>query len=455
MSEFGFKEITPGLKKGYYTNKKISETSEKVLFEGGISIEGENITPLDLFSTPEGLEVYEKQQLISKNLKIDEADLEKKLPDISRYWQNAKDFYKTFLIPCCNSKTIFPREIEKTDGFNNLRELEKALDKTVLLKKDSRIGLAPFYCALFSLMVAEREYEIKEFEGLLNESKYLAEQIFNLSRDGIIHFHSVQQEDEDWSRIGIMTGEDSWMEAKFSFRGKTKNSSICKLASKPEFSAEEIIKDGIGLKFEVADKEKVGKLLPFLCQFLRDNFSADKIIFENTNIFEGEENELLKDELRECKVAFMPNENPSSHKNFKVAKIRGEIKVPQNGEKGKLIVSRNFEAQVVLTNNKNETGLVQNKIYKRIQKLSLFSRLFGSFGEDYLDLICQEASEATSISKTKIKKHIVDNYLLKLISKSKNIKYVSREQFQRWKKAGIVPSEIKVNTNKHADRTAS
>ncbi len=95
-----------------------------------------------------------------------------------------------------------------------------------------------------------------------------------------------------------------------------------------------------------------------------------------------------------------------------------------------------------MSNNQNETGLVQNKIYKRIQKLSLFSRLFGSFSEKYLDKICQEASEATGISVEKIKKHIVDDYLLKIKSASKNNKYVSKEQFERWKEARILPIEM-------------
>ena len=150
----------------------------------------------------------------------------------------------------------------------------------------------------------------------------------------------------------------------------------------------------------------------------------------------------MQKDLKELGVSFAFEKNHSSNKNFKAAKIRGEFEVPKEGKEGKLIMTRNFEAQVVLVDNKNETGLAQSKIYKRVQKLSLFSRLFGSFSERYLDLVCEEASEATSISKEKIKKYIMDNFLIKLRLTSGRIKYVSKEQFERWEKAKIVPVEI-------------
>ncbi len=445
MSEFGFRNVASGLEKKYYTNDENKLTTEKILTEGGLSLEGENITPLDLFTIPENLTEDEKLTLVAKNLKIEKTDLKKHLPDISYYWQEAKKFYQDFLMAGKKDKAVFPREIKNLERFTNLHELAKALGKATLLKKGDRLGLGPFYCALFSLVIAEREYNMEEFEGLLNESRYLAKRLFQEDKQGIRHFHVLQQEDEDWSRVGIMTAKNAWMEARFSFRGKTKNSMIMKLAKKPESSVEERIKDGIGLKFEVATTEETKQFFLFIARFLKDNFVTEKVFFENIHLLEEDKNEDFFNKLKEQKVTYIPSEeNGSSNENFRVAKIEGEIKIPKNGEVGKMMMRRNFEVQVVLTNNQNESGLVQNKIYKRVQKLSLFSRLMGSFNEEYLDLICREASEFSGLSKIKIKNYIVDNFLLKLESKSKNIKYVSKDQFQRWKKAKIIPSGIRI-----------
>ncbi len=446
MGEFGFKDMSSGLKKEFYTKVQKPEVAKEVLFDRGLSVEGENITPIDLFSIPVGLTSDEKMEVISKNMQIDKKDLENKLPDISRYWREAKDFYKKFLVSGADPKAAFPREIENLDGFNNLHDLEKYLDKATLLKKGDNLGLSPSYCALFSLMIAEREYDAEEFGDLFNESKYLSEQLFKEDKDGIVRFHTVKEEDEDWNRVGIMTGENSWTDAKFSFRGKTQESVTAKLAKKPDFSMEERIRDGIGFKFEVANGKEASKLFLFMAETLRDNFETGKIVFENVNLFGNEEDESLRGKLREQGINSVPFEkNESSNENFKVAKFSGEIKVPKNGEEGKMTITRNFEVQVVLTNNKNETGLAQNKIYKRIQKLSLYTRLFGSFNEKYLDLICQEASEASGLEKGEIKKHIVDNFLLRVRTRSKNIKYVSRDQFKRWERAGLVPPGIKID----------
>ena len=445
MSEFGFRKVASGLEKKYYTNEENKLVTEKILAEGGISLEGENITPIDLFTIPEGLDEVEKLTLIAKNLKIKEVDLEKRLPDISYYWREAKKFYQEFLVPSKKSQTAFPREIKNLEEFTNLHELTKTLSKATLLKKGDRLGFGPFYCALFSLMMAEREYSMEEFEGLLNESKYLAERLFQEDQQGVTHFHVLQQEDAEWSRVGIMVAQNAWMEARFSFRGKTKESMIMKLAKKPESSVEERIKDGIGLKFEVASEKEARQLFPFIAQFLKDNLNTRKVFFENVNLFEDNKNEDFLNELTKQKVTYInPEENGSSHKNFRTAKIEGEIEVPKNGKDGNMMIKRSFEVQVVLTDNQNESGLAQNKIYKRIQKLSLFSRLLGSFNEEYLDLICQEASEASGLSRIKIKNYIVDNYLLKLVSKSKKIKYVSKDQFYRWQKAKIISSKMKV-----------
>ena len=440
MEKFDFRGINSGLLKDYYVGEKIGDLDyRKILFEDGIEKEGINLTPVDSFFIPENFSKEDKLKLIASNLKLETNELEKKLPEISRYWNYAKEFFRTFLLN--DREPAFPKEIEELTRFRNLTDLEKTLSKATRLKNKDSLGFGPIYCALFSIMIAEREYARKELSGLHKESEYVAEKMFAEDDFGVACFQKIKEEDDEWTKVRIMTKNKS-IKGRFSYRGKTKESVLCKLLRKPEFTAEEAIKDGVGLRFEVSDKESAFELFPFLCEFLKTKFKAKRIIFENVFFFTQEENELMQKELKDLEVSFAFEENRSSHKNFRAAKIRGELEVPKDGKEGKMLMTRNFEAQVVLVDNQNETGLAQSKIYKRVQKLSLFSRLFGSFGERYLDLVCEEASEASNIAKEKIKKHIADNFLLKLRLASGRIKYVSKEQFERWEKAKIVPTEI-------------
>jgi len=143
--------------------------------------------------------------------------------------------------------------------------------------------------------------------------------------------------------------------------------------------------------------------------------------------------------LNNLNVNFVSEKNPSSNKRFQAAKIVGKIKIPQDGIKGKMIIERNFEIQIVLTDNKNEAGFTQHKIYKQVQRLSLFSRLLGPFNEKYLDFVCEKAQEETNISKEKIKLYIINNFLLKINSNKRKIsRYIFKEHFQRWKKAELI-----------------
>jgi hypothetical protein len=449
MKEFDFKQITPGLKKEYYTNQEIEKTSKDVLMESGRSINEENITPIDLFSIPEGLSQEEKIQIISKNLRMEGEDLAKNLPKISRYWRESRDFLKNFLLFGSGENHQLPsKEIEELNNFKNVEELIKTLDKATVIKKKDKLVYSPLYCALANLMIAHSEFEGRKLQGLKNESQYMVNKFFEKGPDGVAPFNLTgKEEDEDWSRVGILLSEDSYEGARFSFRGKTKNSTIMKLAKDPASSTESMIRDGIGLRFEVSNTDKIKKIFDFICRFTIDRFKAYDLVLENVNLLNETEQEEFSSQLKQYEVRYEKQENPSSSPDYKCVKIRGKIRIPENGKEGNLILPRDFEVQMVPTDNKNETGLNQNKIYKRVQKLSLFTRLFGSFSEEYLNRICQEASEASGISTSRIKDHIIRHYLAKLVPspESTKIKYVSYDQFQRWEKAGIIPSGININ----------
>lgn len=440
-----FNGFIGGSEKKFYDCKKTVDATGKILTEGGKNINGENITSIDLFYTPSELTPDEKLDLIAKNLKIKKEKIEECLPEISQYWQESKAFLKRFLGGEEEQGRFLPREIERMENFESVDSLTKVFSRTTHLKKKQSLGLAPYYCALASLMVAVSEYNKEEFAGLMEESEYLEKKLFEDDKTGVRRFHRIkEEEDPEWLRIGILLNDRSWINARFSYRGKSKDSILMKLANKPEFSASDIVKDGIGLKFEIFNKEEAEPFFVFLSHYIKENFSGEKIKFENTNFFSEEEKDKLvkKLEIEGVECAF--EKGYASNKNFRSAKITGEIKIPQGGKEGGLVLARNFEIQVALTNNENETGLTQHSIYKRVQKLSLFTRLFGSFDENRLEAVCEEASQASGLSKKKIKKYIIDNYLVR-ISSSKKLKYMFAHHFFRWEKAGMIPEGLEIN----------
>lgn len=437
---FSFKDIIGGTRREYFSNQKIEDLVGSILGEEGVEINETNITPLDLFYIPENFSSDQKYTLIADRLKFEKENLENELNNISRYWRNAKFFFKNYFFKDSENKSLLPREIENLENFDRLEELEKTLAKASLIRKKDRMGFGPIYCALFKIMIAEREYELGKFEGLIKENEYVTNNFFEEKKDGNIYFHKIKNQPDGWLKTLVYLSEsEKSIQVNFNSRGKSKESLIAKLSNKPESSLEDVIKDGIGLKFEVEKIEDAENFFPFIYQFLKENFHSQKVIFENISLFDEKIYTKLQKKLQNFGINFQSEENHSSNRNFCVAKFVGEMKIPQGGNKGKMIVKRNFEVQVVLTNNKNESGFAQHGVYKQVQKLSLFSRFFGAFDENYLDFICETTQKETGISKEKIKSYIVNNFLVKInSSKNKKNRYVAKEHYQRWKKAGLV-----------------
>ncbi len=413
----------------------------KILEMGGISREGENITPNDLFSIPKELTNDEVNHSIASALEIKPEEMNDNMEKISECFQDAKSFLNNYLLQG------FPKEIQKINGFKNQKELLNFLRKTKTLNKGEAMTFSPIACSLTLATLAEWEYRKGNFEGLKNESEYVDSKLFEKDKDGVSHFHEVTtKNDKDWSEIGVLTDKDEWVNASYTYRGKGKDSTINKILKKPELTAKEVIKDGIGLKFEVKTKDDAKKLITFLSKNLQSNFDINKLFLSNIgNLLSEDDMENLKIELDNDKTKILEENNPSSHKNFQTLKLEGEIRVPENGEEGRMLVNRNFEIQIVLTNNNNETGLVQHSIYKRAQKLNSYTRLFGSFSEKYFDLVCDEASKISNLGTKKIKNYIKQRFLVKLSTpKTKKPKFATKDHIKRWQKTNFLPEDITV-----------
>jgi len=140
--------------------------------------------------------------------------------------------------------------------------------------------------------------------------------------------------------------------------------------------------------------------------------------------------------------------------------VKIKLHLPQNGIEGGMLRERPVEIQIVEKGNKNELKYSRHEVYEAVQKLSVFTRLFGAFSEKYLDVICQEASDNIersgfskgqsvdgALSAENIKDYILREHISKVcISGSKKPRYVADEQFCRLEIADLVPKQIRRRT---------
>ncbi|HHD92483.1 MAG TPA: hypothetical protein ENL06_02565 [Candidatus Portnoybacteria bacterium] len=460
------------------------KTSDKkkfieVMKKGGIEINGENITPVDFFSSNPGLSNEEIEEAIELYLGINQIEnnlelFNQALGASIKYTQEYRH-------------KDFPKEIKNLQ-ISNLTDVIKIFRRTATLKKGQPLGLAPAYCDLIKTMVAEFEYRKKELTGLINESKFVYRKMFQRDKNDIQFFHFARETSDGYDQIGVFDNYSSgWINAYSSFRGKSEYSFISKFLQKPEATAEEAAKDGIGLKFEVNTLNEVKKIVPFLAGYLEKNFKAKDFVLENTRLLSKNEIEEVKNKTIEYLLANLENrinelkrneaenkdkiielemrlkkyqdnpdkilmikesDNPHSNPNFKSFKIsHGWLKLPKNGEEGGMIINRRFEAQVVLVNNENESGFSHHSIYEASKKLAIETRETGSFTQKYLDIICREASQKSGLSAQRIEKFFKDNFLSEIIIKGKPAKvtrYAVKRNILKLIKAEMFPKTVKI-----------
>ncbi|MBU2025956.1 MAG: hypothetical protein ABIC19_02840 [Patescibacteria group bacterium] len=414
---------------------------EKLLLEaiqkGGISRNEENITPLDFFSLNPNIRNDELKALISSRMGI--SNPEKTVETISEIFQKSKQYLTEYL------HVNLPKEIENLNEFKNWQSVLEFLRKTGTLGRKEKMTFSPYYCATASVMLAEWEYEKEGFQHLMKESTYVFNQLFEKDKNNISRFHRVQIFADNLDRVGILDYQGDWIKAKMNFRGKNRQSLINKMIIKPETTADEIIKDGIGVKIELEDVPHVLKVAQFLPQYLKENFGAQTILFENKGILNpaAKETAKLKETLETRGASLVEDNNEYSGKRFKNASIVCKINIPAKGEKGGMKVQRNLEIQLLPVDSKRSKGMTKHPIYKGIQKLAAYSRLFGSFGDKYLDLICQEAHKETNISPDKIKNYILETFIVPLeTTKKGRKKYGWKSHLERLSKAGLLPPQI-------------
>lgn len=425
-----------------YRNAPDKHRFMKSMKEGGININGENITPIDFFATSENLSDEEIIGSIEGYLDIE--SIEGNLELLNESMETAKDYIVNYL------HQDLPSEIRNLDGADNVNDVLKIFKKTAALKKGEGLKTSPFYCALISVAAASFEFKKEKLESLIEESGYMYEKMFEEDeKTGIKHLHKLHFKRGEYDKILFyddQAEEDGKknITADAYFRGKNEYSFISKMINKPEVNAEEASKDGIGLKFELKSEEEIGKLVVFLNNYLKEKFNAEQVILENDKLFkESDEVYSEIDKIQE-------SDNPNSNENFRAFKINGKIKIPKKGKSEAMELYRQFEVQIVLANSKNESKFSNHHIYEAAKKLAVFTRLFGSLTEKHLDAFSEEASAKTNMSKDKIKEYLKDTFLVGFSIKGyKKKRYVHKNHLDRHTKAKLIPEKIKPGERKN------
>jgi hypothetical protein len=416
--------------------------------KGGINMNGVNITPMDFFATSPDLSDDEIAEGIEGYLGVE--NLENKIEAINKALIKSKDYIENYL------HMKLPKEIKNLEDARNISDVIKIFKKTAAAKEGDRIGLAPAYCGLLSVAVASFEFEKKEMDGLMKESEYLYEAMFGSEKETESDeeseyktFYYIKKKKSGYDRIGICNGSEIITGTSY-FRGKNEDSLISKFINKPESTAEEAAKDGIGFKFEVKTEDDLEKIVPEITKYFKNNFEAEDFVFENTKLLSADKLDEIKERceeqlraLGERSLLVKENGNEYSNRNFRSFKVNGSLAVPMKGDIDSMKMRRHFEVQIVLSNNDNESGFSNHFVYEAAKKLSVVTRLFGSFTEDYLDLISDEARTGSTISSEKIKEYLKSNFLQE-IKKTKGYsktRYVSEKNADRFLKSGIFPPE--------------
>ncbi len=407
--------------------------------KGGININGENITPIDFFSTCPHLNDGEIIEAIENYLDVE--SLESKIELLNQSLEYSKGYLQNYLL------LTLPNEVKNLDKIKDVADVLKIFKKTAAHKAGESTGLSPAYCALVKVIAASFEFRKKEMEGLIKESAYLYEEMFK-PYEGIQNFHRKRSIRGGYDQTMVFDHRtNNAIDVDSYFRGKNEDSFVTKFINKPEETSREAQKDGIGFKFEVKTAEDIKKLIPFLAEFFERRFGAEDLIFENTSLLDagGVDEVRKKMEERSIQPLIKNDINPHSNPDYRSFKINGGLIVPVGGDVNGMKIKRKFEIQIVLTNNSNETGFSDHFIYDGKKKLSAVTRLLGSFTEEYLDNISGEASAGSGMSEKKIKDHYKENFLtlVKVVGSTKK-RYAFKSVVKRFSKAGIFDEDVKI-----------
>lgn len=256
------------------------------------------------------------------------------------------------------------------------------------------------------------------------------------------------------SRVSISTGSEV-VSAEFCSRVKEPYSILTKMLLKPRFNKEEALKDAIGYRLIVKQKHilpVIKRILKFLTSVGSINseikISGLEINIKGPIVNSNDIEELSSYTGRLISIAALPDshipiyfddDNLLSNSKYRDVKILFNVLMLG------MDTPRGVEIQILDENSKNESGLSNHAVYKLKQKMAVFTRLYGSVIEKWLDEEIRDLVRMTNLGFTKVKDELWNKNTIKIIIKkgSKRARRMELEVFRRLSALnGLLPKQI-------------
>lgn len=255
----------------------------------------------------------------------------------------------------------------------------------------------PVVCALLKIMDAIYDTESKEFTKFEWETAFLREKI---EKEYLI---------KDWNFYEPWVDSNSYNLTKFkiSSRWKEKDRVVWKLLMKSDYDLESVVKDWIWMQLEFENEEELEIWFIFFMRRLARE-RACNFLFKNKNFKDySEEDFAFFNDILWVKFKIEEDTNFKSDASYKAIHLRWKIEVPSWWIVWSAVRKKPFEIKFVLLDNKNESKFWHHSIYEMKQKISIVSRLFWYFSENYLNKVIALASEESWVLQDEIMKHLI------------------------------------------------
>jgi len=268
---------------------------------------------------------------------------------------------------------------------------------------------------------------------------------------------------------------------KIMFRHKQYDKTLLKLLYNPNYTTAIELKDLFGIRIEVETEEQALLMLEFIFNlFFKENHEEDSLEDELFNtpskqdfltqlknknlitldLIEKSKQKISKEFYLFLKQNFKENSKKSvSSDKYKDVKLTWGIYLPVNiEEENSLLELYWLEVQIVLVNNKNESGLSHHGIFDAKKIISSMIRLQGYVSLNYIKKVIKETlvkNPDISIPEDKILQNFLETFLLKIsFWNNSSIFFTTKERYKTlietefyWK--GLSFYDYKTNTWKN------
>jgi hypothetical protein len=391
-------------------------------------------------------EIDIKKDVIKQNRKTPESKMQYEV--LNRAYKQAKIFLEKTLKYSEKEVGVGPASLSSKEDILGL------LNKT-LLKAGTNIGLSTEATAACRLVKAT----IVAYETLKHDAELLKTITEGFEKNLIspITVGSVTD-----SPLVLLSGEDIFgknfyakdndkLEGVVSSRGKDVEKAMLRYINRPESSAESALKDGIASRI-VVEKKDAMKLLPILCKWLKKEMKVHHLKIENKSLFSKEQMEKIKNELLPKVISTQNFElvdgksEATTMGNFVALSIKGILNEDHVVVSSVSKHARQFEIQIVLPDNKNETGQMNHYVYDISKFVAARTRLDGGCPEYVFNEFVKEAEAKSGIRKEDIIDYLlkskdgIEAPVVKIKKNDKKWEYIAHSVYSRWDDFGFVGS---------------